>query len=351
MRRSCARRMAHGRIRVDRYGRGAGHAGRARHLYRRGSRQGRVWRAHQQIAAEEPRRLAAEGAGAPGADRPTRCASSATPSRSWSPRRQSQADEAAEAVDVDIEPLPAVVDARKAAGGRARRGVGRGTRQPRARLSLRRARQGRCRVRHGRARHAACGWRTSGSSSPRWSRAPAWPTSTGPAGASRCYAPTQGVLGSKANAAGLMKVAPDKMRFVAVNVGGSFGMKAAVFPEYVCAMHAARDLGRPVKWTDTRSECVHVRSPRPRAGFRRVARARQGRPHSRAAARRLGGHGRLPHELRPADADDQRREARDEPLPHAAGRSVARAACSPTPCRSRPIAARAGPRATTTWSD
>ena len=60
-------------------------------------------------------------------------------------------------------------------------------------------------------------------------------------------------MGSKANAAGLMKVAPDKMRFIAVNVGGSFGMKGAIFPEYVCAMHAARALGRPVKWTDTRS--------------------------------------------------------------------------------------------------
>jgi carbon-monoxide dehydrogenase large subunit len=68
------------------------------------------------------------------------------------------------------------------------------------------------------------------------------------------YAPTQGVLGSRTNAAGIMKVTPDKMRFVAVNVGGSFGMKMSIFPEYVCALHAARDLGRPVKWTDTRSE-------------------------------------------------------------------------------------------------
>jgi carbon-monoxide dehydrogenase large subunit len=68
------------------------------------------------------------------------------------------------------------------------------------------------------------------------------------------YAPTQGVLGSRTSAASLMKVGPDKMRFVAVNVGGSFGMKASVFPEYVCALHAARDLNRPVKWTDTRSE-------------------------------------------------------------------------------------------------
>jgi aerobic carbon-monoxide dehydrogenase large subunit len=68
------------------------------------------------------------------------------------------------------------------------------------------------------------------------------------------YAPTQGVIGSRDSAAALIKVAPEKIRFVAVNVGGSFGMKGAIFPEYVCAMHAARALGRPVKWTDRRSE-------------------------------------------------------------------------------------------------
>jgi carbon-monoxide dehydrogenase large subunit len=68
------------------------------------------------------------------------------------------------------------------------------------------------------------------------------------------YAQTQGVMSSRATAAGMMKVPLDKMRFVAVNVGGSFGMKGAIFPEYVCALHGARELGRPVKWTDTRSD-------------------------------------------------------------------------------------------------
>jgi carbon-monoxide dehydrogenase large subunit len=43
------------------------------------------------------------------------------------------------------------------------------------------------------------------------------------------------------------------VRVLTGNVGGSFGMKAAVFPEYVCVLHAARALGRPVKWTDERS--------------------------------------------------------------------------------------------------
>lgn len=68
------------------------------------------------------------------------------------------------------------------------------------------------------------------------------------------WAPTQGVMGSRANAAEMMRVPPDKMRFIAVNVGGSFGMKGAIFPEYICVMHAARALGRPVKWTDSRTE-------------------------------------------------------------------------------------------------
>ncbi len=45
----------------------------------------------------------------------------------------------------------------------------------------------------------------------------------------------------------------DKVRVITGQVGGSFGMKAAVYPEYVCILHGARALGRPVKWTDERS--------------------------------------------------------------------------------------------------
>jgi carbon-monoxide dehydrogenase large subunit len=37
------------------------------------------------------------------------------------------------------------------------------------------------------------------------------------------------------------------------NVGGSFGMKNINYPEYVCILHAAKALGRAVKWTDERS--------------------------------------------------------------------------------------------------
>ena len=67
------------------------------------------------------------------------------------------------------------------------------------------------------------------------------------------HAPTQGVNGSQANVAEMMKLPPEKVRFVSINVGGSFGLKGSMFPEYLCALHGARELGRPVKWNDTRS--------------------------------------------------------------------------------------------------
>jgi aerobic carbon-monoxide dehydrogenase large subunit len=65
--------------------------------------------------------------------------------------------------------------------------------------------------------------------------------------------PTQGVAGSVAALAQLLKVPRAKVRLLTANVGGSFGMKNIHYPEYLCILHAARSLGRPVKWTDERS--------------------------------------------------------------------------------------------------
>ncbi len=67
------------------------------------------------------------------------------------------------------------------------------------------------------------------------------------------YAPSQGAFGLRANMAEILQVEPKQVRILTGHVGGSFGMKAAPFPEYVCVLHAARALGRPVKWTDERS--------------------------------------------------------------------------------------------------
>src|SRR5207248_1984482 len=63
----------------------------------------------------------------------------------------------------------------------------------------------------------------------------------------------QGVFAMKNQLADILGVAQDKVRVVTPNVGGSFGMKGSIYPEYVCLAHAARELGRPVKWTDERS--------------------------------------------------------------------------------------------------
>jgi aerobic carbon-monoxide dehydrogenase large subunit len=67
------------------------------------------------------------------------------------------------------------------------------------------------------------------------------------------YVPTQGVFGMRANIAQVLGVDAKEVHVITGNIGGSFGMKAAVYAEYVCALHAARALGRPVKWTDERS--------------------------------------------------------------------------------------------------
>jgi aerobic carbon-monoxide dehydrogenase large subunit len=47
-----------------------------------------------------------------------------------------------------------------------------------------------------------------------------------------------------------------KLRVVAPDVGGGFGGKLQVTPEEVLCTLAARKLGRPVKWTETRSESL-----------------------------------------------------------------------------------------------
>ena len=65
--------------------------------------------------------------------------------------------------------------------------------------------------------------------------------------------PTQGVSGNKVTFAKILNVPNDKVRILTANVGGSFGMKNMNYPEYTCIAHAAKLLGRPVKWTDERS--------------------------------------------------------------------------------------------------
>jgi aerobic carbon-monoxide dehydrogenase large subunit len=53
-------------------------------------------------------------------------------------------------------------------------------------------------------------------------------------------------------------ISEDKIRVIAPEVGGGFGSKLQMYHEEVLACWCARELGRPVKWTATRSEEMAV---------------------------------------------------------------------------------------------
>ena len=65
---------------------------------------------------------------------------------------------------------------------------------------------------------------------------------------------SQGVFGLPAGMAQVMAVDPERVRILTHDVGGSFGMKGAPYPEYAPVLLAARELQRPVKWCDERSD-------------------------------------------------------------------------------------------------
>jgi carbon-monoxide dehydrogenase large subunit len=50
-------------------------------------------------------------------------------------------------------------------------------------------------------------------------------------------------------------MAEQQLRVVAPNVGGGFGSKLQIYPEESICLTLARRLGRPVRWVETRSEC------------------------------------------------------------------------------------------------
>jgi carbon-monoxide dehydrogenase large subunit len=71
------------------------------------------------------------------------------------------------------------------------------------------------------------------------------------------YTGCQGVFGMRNILANqILKCEPEKVRVITGEVGGSFGMKAMPYNEYPVVLLAAKQLGRPVKWTADRSESM-----------------------------------------------------------------------------------------------
>jgi carbon-monoxide dehydrogenase large subunit len=70
------------------------------------------------------------------------------------------------------------------------------------------------------------------------------------------YSSTQVPHAVAAGLATMLGLASNQVRVVAPEVGGGFGVKLNFYPDEVLACIAARDLGRPVHWTEARREAA-----------------------------------------------------------------------------------------------
>ncbi len=68
------------------------------------------------------------------------------------------------------------------------------------------------------------------------------------------HATTQGAGPMRQQLGAMLGVPPEKVRIVAEEVGGGFGVRFNAYPEYGALCLAAKTLGRPVKWVGSRSE-------------------------------------------------------------------------------------------------
>ncbi len=69
------------------------------------------------------------------------------------------------------------------------------------------------------------------------------------------HAGSGGAVRQKRELASILGIEPDTLRVLSFDVGGNFGTRNRVYPEYGLVLWASRKLGRPVKYLSTRSEC------------------------------------------------------------------------------------------------
>jgi aerobic carbon-monoxide dehydrogenase large subunit len=68
--------------------------------------------------------------------------------------------------------------------------------------------------------------------------------------------PCQGAADLKGALSHITGLGPERFRIRAADVGGGFGVRHEVYPEFLALMLGARKTGRAVKWTGTRSETI-----------------------------------------------------------------------------------------------
>ncbi|HEY3076781.1 MAG TPA: xanthine dehydrogenase family protein molybdopterin-binding subunit [Burkholderiales bacterium] len=70
------------------------------------------------------------------------------------------------------------------------------------------------------------------------------------------YASSQGMSMMLPNFAAITGTPAERIRLHARDVGGGFGVRSQAYPEYCALMHAAKVLGKPVKWVGSRFETI-----------------------------------------------------------------------------------------------
>jgi len=165
-----------------------------------------------------------------------------------------QARDAAEAIEVAYEPLPAVVDPAAALA------PGAPTVWPPAIGNVA------CEMRHGDAAAAAAAFRKAAHVvSLDLVNQRVAPSPIEPRAVVASYDPASGRITIRASSqmptglrdalcAEVLGIATDKVRVLVGDVGGGFGMKTGLYPEDVVAAYCARTIGRPVKWCAERIE-------------------------------------------------------------------------------------------------
>ena len=82
------------------------------------------------------------------------------------------------------------------------------------------------------------------------------------------WIPNQGAQATRGALAGMLGVDPALIRLITPDVGGGFGAKVGADPEHAVVCWAARRLGRPARWSETRNEnlvaMTHGRAQRQR---------------------------------------------------------------------------------------
>src|SRR5262249_45094610 len=147
----------------------------------------------------------------------------------------------------------------------------------------------------------------------------------------------------------IMGVKREQMRVLTDDVGGAFGMKTSVYPEYPVLLVAARRIGRPVHWIAGRSETfLSDNQARDTVTEAELALDRDGRFLALRIPPLPGLVPSIAPSCAPSTAQPTSRGLPPVfPKPRVApGVCVA---CPPAPCRSPPHGAPAGRKGTRLW--